>query len=112
MGNYFHPDTPSPYMLEFRRVISNSIPAVTHVDGSARPQSISREQNPELHTLIRKFKEISGLSVLCNTSLNFNGRGFLNKLSDLFEFTLKNNLDGFIFQNKLFINHNDSRGQP
>lgn len=110
MGNYFHPDTPSPYMLEFRRVVSNLIPAVTHVDGSARPQSISREQNPELHALIRKFKEVSGLSVLCNTSLNFNGRGFLNKLGDLLEFAIKNNLDGFIFQNKLFINHNDSRG--
>ena len=109
MGDYFHPDNPTPYMLEFRRVVSDSIPAVTHVDGSARPQSISRTQNQELHSLISKFKEISGLSVLCNTSLNFNGRGFLNKLSDLFEFTVKNNLDGFVFQNKLFINHNDSR---
>jgi len=109
MGDYFYPDNPSPYMLEFRRVISDSIPAVTHVDGSARPQSISREQNPVLYALIKKFKEISGISVLCNTSLNFNGRGFLNRLSDLLEFSLKHKLDGFVFQNKLFIGHNDSR---
>jgi len=112
MGNYFYPDTPSPYMLEFRRVISDSIPAVTHVDGSARPQSVSRAQNEDLHALISKFKEISGISVLCNTSLNFNGRGFLNKLSELFEFSVKHKLDGFVFQNKFFMHHNESRRQP
>ncbi|MCT9812852.1 proline dehydrogenase [Acidovorax sp. Be4] len=108
MEYYFYPSTPSPYMLEFRKVISPSIPAVTHIDGSSRPQSISNYQNPVLHQLLLKFKEISGISVLCNTSLNFNGNGFLNKLSDLYKFSLEKNLDGFVFENRTFIKKTDA----
>ena len=107
MKNYFQPSGPSPYMLEFRTVTTDSIQAVTHVDGSARPQSVSFDQNPQLYELLKAFKEISGVSVLCNTSLNFNGGGFLNRLSDLHEFSIKNDLDGFIFQDRFFLKHHD-----
>jgi hydroxymethyl cephem carbamoyltransferase len=103
MGKYFSPATPSPYMLEFRKVVSKLIPAVTHVDLSARPQSVSSNQNEDLHTLLINFKEITGISVLCNTSLNFNGRGFLNCLSDLYKFSMEHGLDGFVFEDRFFL---------
>ncbi len=103
MKHYFHPSTPSRYMLEFRKVISDLIPAVTHVDGSARPQSVSEEELPDIYHLLFEFKQLTGVPVLCNTSLNFNGKGFLNRLSHLHEFALKHQLDGFVFQNRTFL---------
>ncbi|MFJ4501268.1 carbamoyltransferase C-terminal domain-containing protein [Streptomyces sp. NPDC088864] len=73
-----------PYMLYFRMVRpSASVDAVTHVDGSARVQTVSRESNAELHTLLTAFAAEHGVGVLCNTSLNFNGYGFINRMSDL-----------------------------
>ena len=104
MGDYFHPSQPSPYMLEFRKVISAEIPAVTHIDNSARPQSVNQSQNPLMYQLLSACRDVSGVGVLCNTSLNFNGRGFINRLSDLYRFANEHGLDGFIFNDKLFLN--------
>ncbi|TFY87865.1 proline dehydrogenase [Pseudomonas kairouanensis] len=103
MGEYFYPPTPSPYMLEFRKVISTKIPAVTHVDNSARPQSVNALQNPRMHQLLSAYRNVSGISVLCNTSLNFHGRGFINRLSDLFRFANEHGLDGFVIEDTLFL---------
>ncbi|MBK5477098.1 hypothetical protein JFU04_13420 [Pseudomonas sp. TH21] len=103
MGDYFQPDRPSPYMLEFRKVVSNIIPAVTHVDQSARPQSVNASQNPRMHQLLTEYMKISGIGVLCNTSLNFNSRGFINRLSDLSQFAIEHDLDGFVFNDTLFL---------
>ena len=103
MATHFEPSFPSPFMLEFRKVKTSTIPAVTHVDGSARPQSIRVDQNKEIYDLLLAFKNISGIGVLCNTSLNFSGKGFINKLSDLYEFAIKHDLDGFVFMDKFYI---------
>ncbi|WP_409300518.1 carbamoyltransferase C-terminal domain-containing protein [Pseudomonas sp. KCJK8993] len=103
MEDYFSPAFPSPYMLEFRKVISPAIPAVTHADSSARPQSVSHHQNQMMYELLKSFKEQTGIAVLCNTSLNFNGYGFINSLSDLRAFAVQNNLDGFVFENDIYL---------
>lgn len=103
MYQYFSPASPSPYMLEFRKVISPAIPAVTHADNSARPQSVSHHQNPKLYELLKSFKAQTGIAVLCNTSLNFNGYGFINSLSDLRDFAIKSGLDGFVFGDDLYL---------
>lgn len=103
MSTYFNSSRKSPYMLEFRTVKSDKIPAVTHVDKSARPQSVNESNNPEIYKLILEFKKLTGLSVLCNTSLNFNGYGFINTLSDLYRYCFENGLDGFVFENKFFL---------
>jgi len=103
MSIYFNSSRKSPFMLEFRKVISDRIPAVTHVDNSARPQSVSKLDHPEIYNLIVEFKKITGLSVICNTSLNFNGYGFINTLSDLHRYCLENSLDGFVFENRFFL---------
>lgn len=103
MADYFSPSNPSPYMLDFRKVISTKIPAVTHVDNSARPQSVNALQNPRMHELLSSYRDVSGVGVLCNTSLNFNGRGFINRLSDLYRFATENRLDAFVIEDKLFL---------
>ena len=51
----------------------NDIPAVTHVDGTARPQSVSKKTNPRFYKLIQEFGKITGVPVLLNTSFNIKG---------------------------------------
>jgi predicted NodU family carbamoyl transferase len=83
---HFAGPQPSPYMLQFHRVHDQRLQAVTHDDGSARVQTVNREQNPKLYELLLAFKKLSGAGVLCNTSLNFLGKGFINRNSDLFAY--------------------------
>jgi hydroxymethyl cephem carbamoyltransferase len=82
-GAAFSADFPDPYMLYFRNVRDERLGAITHVDGSARVQTVTREENAPLHELLSAFAARSGLGVLCNTSLNFKGLGFVNRMSDL-----------------------------
>lgn len=86
MSRHFAGHVPSPYMLEFARVINPRLKAVTHVDGSARPQSVNEAQNPRLCEILKAFRVRAGDGVLCNTSLNYRGRGFINRSSDLIEY--------------------------
>lgn len=80
----FYEDFEDPYMLYFRRVRESSgLQAVTHVDGSARVQTVTEPGNPPLHRLLSAFAAQRGIGLLCNTSLNFSGEGFVNRLSDL-----------------------------
>lgn len=93
----------SPYMLQFAKVTAPSLGAITHVDGTARPQSVSRAQNALLYDLLFEFRKISGYGVLCNTSLNFKGCGFINKSTDLFRFAREFGLDGVVIEGALFL---------
>ena len=95
-GLHFDHHGPSPHMLYFQRVKSGQLTAITHVDGSARAQSVNDSQNPEICALLREFREQSGVAVLCNTSLNFKGRGFINRMSHLFEFARESGIDGLV----------------
>jgi carbamoyltransferase len=71
---HFDLDHPSPFMLETCRVISPlDLPAVTHVDGSARVQTVNRETNPRLSALLEAFDRRTGCPILLNTSLNIRG---------------------------------------
>lgn len=63
-----------------QKVLDSRLKAVTRVDGTVRAQTVSREQNPRLFQLLTSFKAKSG-GVPCNTSLNFNGTGFINRAS-------------------------------
>ena len=100
---YFEIGGASPYMLQFAKVTSPQLRAITHVDGTARPQSVSRAQNALLHDLLFEFRKISGYGVLCNTSLNFKGRGFINRSTDLFRFAREFGLDGVVIEGALFL---------
>ncbi|APU15456.1 MULTISPECIES: carbamoyltransferase C-terminal domain-containing protein [Actinoalloteichus] len=91
-----------PYMLFFNRVTSDRLKAVTHVDGSARTQTVTRERNGRIVDVLEAFRDITGFSVLCNTSLNNNGRGFINRTSDLLAYGEKHGLDGYVV-NDVFV---------
>lgn len=75
-----------PYMLYFRRVTSPSIPAVTHVDGTARVQTVERAEHPRFHDLLTGIAALRGVGIVCNTSLNWPGHGFVNRMSDLLRY--------------------------
>ncbi|MES0173999.1 hypothetical protein NKK49_16075 [Mesorhizobium sp. M0006] len=94
---------PSPHMLLFQKVLDSRLEAVTHVDGTARAQTISRKQNPQLFQLLTSFKAKSGVGVLCNTSLNFNGAGFINRASDLLAYARAAGLDGFVINDAFYL---------
>jgi hydroxymethyl cephem carbamoyltransferase len=72
-----------PFMLYFARVVDDRLAAVSHVDGSARVQVVDRRSNQPIHDLLGMVGKAGRLPVLCNTSLNFHGRGFINRMSDL-----------------------------
>jgi carbamoyltransferase len=66
----FDIDQKSSYMNIVAKVKNKKIPAVTHVDGTARVHTISKKNNPIYHALVKKFGEITGVPVLLNTSFN------------------------------------------
>jgi hydroxymethyl cephem carbamoyltransferase len=83
-GRVFDAGFEDPYMLYFRLVRSDQkLEAVTHVDGSARAQTVTRETNSRQYDLLSAFADVHGVGVLCNTSLNFKGTGFINRMSEL-----------------------------
>jgi len=78
VSEYF--DLPKGFKVPFmekvymvKRKMRHKIPAVVHVDGSGRLQTVSRSQNPIFYRLINEFKKISGVPVVLNTSYNLNG---------------------------------------
>jgi carbamoyltransferase len=73
---FFEQNVADPFMLKVCRVRPDKqavIPAVTHVDGTARLQTVHKETNPRFHQLIKEFEKLSGVPVLLNTSFNVMG---------------------------------------
>lgn len=102
-AKWFGCDHPSPHMLYTYIARTDVLAAVTHVNKTARLQTVSHETNQSLYNLLMAFKERTGYGVLCNTSLNFNGRGFINKIDDLSAYVIKHNLDGFVVEGRSYI---------
>jgi len=67
---YFDTDQASPYMSRIVRVVSDKIPGVTHVDGTARIQSVSQKINNKFFVVIEEFRKLTGIPMLLNTSFN------------------------------------------
>ncbi|MDD5730479.1 MAG: carbamoyltransferase, partial [Candidatus Omnitrophica bacterium] len=75
-ADYFKMSNLSPFMLlapEVREEKKKIVPAVTHVDGTARVQTVNRNANPRLYRLIEEFGKITGVHVIINTSFNLRG---------------------------------------
>jgi carbamoyltransferase len=70
--------------IERLNVPRSSIPAVTHVDYSARIQTVHRETNPKFHRLIASFKDKTGCPVIVNTSFNVRGEPIVGTPEDAF----------------------------
>lgn len=93
----------SPYMLYTYKATTNALAAVTHVNGTARIQTVTPSSNRNLHGLLAAFKARTGYGVLCNTSLNFNGKGFINNIRDLDAYTVQHGLDGFVVDGRAHL---------
>jgi len=77
----------------------SSIPAVTHVDYSARIQTVYKETNPKYHKLISKFKEKTGCPVIVNTSFNVRGEPIVCSPEDAFKCFMSNDLELLVIGN-------------
>ena len=77
----------------------SSIPAVTHVDYSARVQTVHKETNPRYYKLLEKFKKNTGCPVLVNTSFNVRGEPIVCTIQDAFRCFMGTNLDLLVCEN-------------
>jgi len=103
VSQHFDWSGPSPHMLYFQQVRNRDLRAITHVDGTARAQTVNATQNPSMHSLLQAFKQVTGAGVLCNTSLNFNGTGFINRTSDLYQYCKSTGIEGFVYNDKFCV---------
>ncbi len=124
VSEWFEINTSSPYMLlvadvakgkrkemsaaennlfgiEKLNIPRSDIPAVTHVDYSARIQTVHQETNPRYHKLISKFEKITGCPVLVNTSFNVRGEPIVCSAKDAFRCLMGTELDALIIGNVL-----------
>jgi carbamoyltransferase len=116
VADYFEMDVDSPYMLlvapvkqsrqipmdasserlwgiDKLNVVRSDIPAVTHIDYSARIQTVSRETNPDYHDLIREFECLTGCGVVVNTSFNVRGEPIVCSPADAYRCFMRTNID-------------------
>jgi carbamoyltransferase len=97
--DYFDLPIESPYMLLVARVLGNDIPAVTHVDKSARIQTVTKEQNERYHKLIEAFYNRTGCPVLINTSFNVRGEPIVRTIEDAFKCFAYTDMDYLVLGN-------------
>jgi predicted NodU family carbamoyl transferase len=110
-SKWFGCDCESPYMLYTYRSTTGALAAVTHVNGTARLQTVTPTTNNNLFDLLVAFKARTGYGVLCNTSLNFKGKGFINNMTDLDVYTVDHGLDGFVVDGRAYLLKSSQRFQ-
>ncbi|MDX1507506.1 MAG: carbamoyltransferase [Woeseiaceae bacterium] len=131
VSDYFDLDAPSPYMLivapvreDLRLPLSDEqdalfgidklklerskLPAITHVDYSARVQTVHAETNPRYHSLLRAFEQLTGCGVLVNTSFNVRGEPIVCSPTDAYRCFMRTEMDYLVMENFLL----DKRQQP
>jgi carbamoyltransferase len=95
-GHYFELSGESPFMLfatKVRADVRHEVPAVVHIDGSARPQTVRRDENPALHGLLEAFENRTGLPLVLNTSFNAAGEPIVCTPADAIRTFLATGLD-------------------
>jgi len=131
VSDYFELDRPSPYMLlvadvvERRRVPKrgdeqdlplvewvnrprSDVPAITHVDYSARIQTVSREDSPRYHAIISEFEKLTGYGVIVNTSFNVRGEPIVCTPEDAYRCFMRTEMDFLVVGSFLL----DKKAQP
>jgi hypothetical protein len=102
-SKWFDFDGISPYMLYTAKVLKPELlPAITHIDGTARMQTVNEETNPAYYKLIKKFYEITGIPMVLNTSLNGMNEPILETEEDAMEFFKKSSIDAMVISGKLY----------
>jgi carbamoyltransferase len=132
VSEYFELDRPSPYMLlvaDVRKTLRNErtpghehlfgidklkvprsiIPAVTHIDYSARIQTVHKETNPRFHELLRRFERLTGCAVLVNTSFNVRGEPIVCTPEDAWRCFMRTEMDYLVMENFLLAKSDQPR---
>ncbi len=132
LNDWFELDCDSPYMLLVADVKKNiqiqetktsqklfgierlnlkrsSIPAVTHVDYSARIQTVHKETNPKYHNLLQNFKKLTNCPVLVNTSFNIRGEPIVCSVEDAFKCFMGTELDVLVCENFVLYKHDQDK---
>ncbi len=125
LNKYFDYDGISPYMLLVHEVskkvrkelpknyndlnlrdklyhLRSELPSITHIDFSARIQSVHKETNPRYHELIEEFKKITGWGVVVNTSFNVRGEPIVMTPNDAYRCFMRTEMDYLVVGNFLF----------
>jgi carbamoyltransferase len=92
----------SPLVKEQYR---DKLSAITHVDNTARLQTVTKEQNPLLYNLLTEMDRVTGIGVLLNTSFNVNGKPILTTIKDIFTILETTQLDGSIIEDVYITKH-------
>ena len=125
-GQYFDIRQESPYMLlaypvlpqrriavsdeqgrlwgiDLLKVPRSDVPAITHVDYSARVQTVDSERNPFMHGVISAFKKLTGSSVIINTSFNVRGEPIVCTAQDAFRCFMATEIDALVVGNRMLL---------
>jgi carbamoyltransferase len=95
------PEQEKLFGIDKLNVPRSEIPAVTHVDYSARIQTVHKETNPKYHQLISKFKELTGCPVLVNTSFNVRGEPIVCTPEDAFNCLMGTGIEFLVVGNSI-----------
>src|SRR5919202_351879 len=133
VADYFEMETDSPYMLlvapvreslrtpmteeeqklfgiERLNVPRSTIPAITHVDYSARIQTVRREENPAYHDLLAAFERLTGCAVLVNTSFNVRGEPIVCTPAEGYACFMRTEMDALVLGDFLLLKSEQGRG--
>ena len=124
-SDYFDIDRPSPYMLlvaqvkEERCIVEGAkgsmsmlerlkqkrsdLPAITHLDYSARLQSVNRNDKPDYHAVISEFEKITGCAVVVNTSFNVRGEPIVCSPSDAYQCFMRTEMDVLVIEDYILL---------
>jgi len=128
-NNFFDIDTSSPYMMLVTKIrdkikvidskaddelfgieklnqVRSMVPAITHIDYSARIQTVNKNTNPKFHHLISTFHKKTQTPILVNTSFNVRGEPIVNTAEDSYKCFMRTEMDVLIIENYIFLKEN------
>ena len=134
LNDWFELDSDSPYMLltanvqkskhctidsdeealfgiDRLNIVRSTVPAITHVDYTARIQTVHSETNPLYHALINKFKEKTGYPLIINTSFNIRGEPIVCSPTDAFKCFMGTDLDVLVLGNFILLKDKQDQDQ-
>jgi carbamoyltransferase len=124
-SEYFETDRPSPYMLlvanvrkerrlpqpskgeipmmERLKVKRSDIPAITHLDYSARLQTVNKKDKPDYHAIIAEFEKLTGCAVIVNTSFNVRGEPIICTPEDAYRCFMRTEMDVLVIEDFILL---------
>lgn len=103
------PETQMPYMItvvDVRPEHRDLLPAITHVNGSARLQTVSEKDNPDFHSLLKAVGKTTGREMVLNTSFNVKGQPIVNTPEEAVETFLGTGIEFLFLENRYVVSKN------